>query len=90
MEQTIEWDSSLYVCFVDYERAFDSVQRETLWMIVKSYGIPPKLVEMVKAMYDGNQCAVAESAGLTGWYDVKSGVKQGCNMLGFLFLLVID
>ena len=57
---------------------------------MESYGIPPKLVRMVKAIYDGNQCAVADGAGQTGWFDVKSGVKQGCNMSGFLFLLAID
>lgn len=90
VEQAIEWNSSLYVCFVDYEKAFDSVDRETLWKIMESYGIPPKLIRMVKAMYDGNQCAVVDVTGPTGWFDVKSGVKQGCNMSGFLFLLVID
>ena len=57
---------------------------------MESYGIPPKLVRMVKAIYDGNQLAVVDGAGQTGWFDVKSGVKQGCNMSGFLFLLVID
>ena len=45
---------------------------------------------MVNAMYDGSQCAVVEGTGQTDWFDVKSGVKQGCNMSGFLFLLVID
>ena len=42
------------------------------------------------SMYDGSQCAVVEGTGQTDWFDVKSGVKQGCNMSGFLFLLVID
>ena len=87
MEQTIEWNSSLYVCFHDYEKAFD---RETLWKMMESYRIPPKLFRMVKATYDGSQCVVIDGAGQTGWIDVKSGVKQGCNMSGFLFLLVID
>ena len=90
VEQAVEWNSSLYVCFVDYEKAFDSVHRKTLWKIMESYGIPSKLVRMVNAMYDGSQCAVVEGTGQTDWFDVKSGVKQGCNMSGFLFLLVID
>ena len=46
-----------------------------LWMIMESYGIPLKLVEMVKAMADGNQFSVPDNTGLTGWFDVKSGVK---------------
>ena len=90
LEQAPEWNAILYVCFVDYEKAFNSVHRETLWKIMESYGIPRKLVKMVKAMYAGNQCAVVDSSGQTDWLTVASGVKQGCNMSGFLFLLVID
>ena len=70
--------------------SFDSVHRETLWKIMKSYGIPRKLVKMVKAMHAGNQCAVVDSSGQTDWFTVASGVKQGCSRSGFLFLLVID
>ena len=58
VEQAVEWNSSLYVCFVDYEKAFDSVHRKTLWKIMESYGIPSKLVRMVNAMYDGSQFAM--------------------------------
>ena len=65
VEQTIEWKSSLYVCFVDYEKAFDSVDRETLCKIMESYGIPPKLVRIVMAIYAGKQCAVVDGAGQT-------------------------
>ena len=54
VEQAVEWNSSLYVCFFDYEKAFDSVHR-TLWKIMESYGIPSKLVRIVNAMYDGSQ-----------------------------------
>ena len=46
-EQTIEWNSSLYVRFVDYEKAFVSVDRETLWIIMESYGISLKLVTAI-------------------------------------------
>ena len=46
VEQATECNSSLYVCFVDYEKAFDSVRRETLWNIMESYGIPyPKIIQ---------------------------------------------
>ena len=58
--------------------------------ITESYGIPSKLIRMVNAMNDGSQCAVVEGTGQSDWFDVKSGVKQGCNTSGFLFLLVID
>ncbi len=57
---------------------------------MRHYGIPPKLIKVIKTMYDGSQCAVMDESGRMGWFEVKSGVKQGCNMSGFLFLLVID
>ena len=44
VEQYIEWYSSLYVNFVDYDKACDSLVRETLWKIVRHYGVPKKLV----------------------------------------------
>ena len=52
IEQSDEWNASLYICFINYEKAFDNVHRETLWRIMGSYGIPPKLIRMVQAMYN--------------------------------------
>ena len=86
IEQVIEWNSCLYLCFVDFEKAFDSVHRETLWHLLKSYGIPTKLVSMVRAMYKNCRCAVMDETGHLEWF----GVRQGCIMSGFLFLIVID
>ena len=48
VEQSIEWNSSLYVNFVDYEKAFDSVDRETLWKVLRHYVVPNKLVNTIK------------------------------------------
>ena len=90
IEQSLEWNASLYACFIDYEKAFDSVHRETLWKIMSAYGIPPKFIRLVKMFYDEVECSVVSGGGLTEWFRVKSGVKQGCVMSGFLFLLVID
>ena len=47
-EQVIEWNSCLYLRFVDFEKAFDSIRSETLWHLLKSCGIPAKLVDMIK------------------------------------------
>ena len=45
---------------------------------------------MLQVIYTNYTYAVVDGDGRTDWFQVKSGVKQGCNMLGFLFLLVID
>ena len=81
---------TLYTHFVDFQRAFDSVHRESLWRIMEWYGIPNKLVDVVKALYQDFQCAVIDDKQRTEWFRVETGVKQGCNMSGFLFLMVID
>ena len=90
IEQCIEWNANLYVCFVDFEKAFDSVDRSVLWRIMRSYSIPEKIVKMVKVMYSGSECAVIDGSGVYDWFEIKTSVKQGSCMSGFLFLLVVD
>ena len=90
IEQSLEWNASLYLVFVDYEKAFDSIHRETLWKIMRHYGIPEKYIRLVKMFYNSSKCSVITEEGAGPWFDIMSGVKQGCVMSGFLFILVID
>ena len=90
MEQSIKWNSSLYINFVDYEKAFDSVDRETLWKVLRHYGVPKKLVNMIKNSYEGMSCRVIHEGQLTKNFEVRTGVRQGCLLSPFLFILVID
>ena len=90
IEQCTEWNATLFINFVDFEKAFDSIHRESLWSIMKFYGIPDKLTRMVKLLYQTYECAVVEDGEESDWFRVTTGVKQGCTMSGFLFLLVID
>jgi len=90
IEQSIEWQSSLYVNFIDFEKAFDSVHRDSLWLIMRSYGIPSTIINMVKVLYADFECAVVDGHDATEWFKIKTGVKQGHNMSGLLFLLVVD
>jgi hypothetical protein len=48
IEQCIEWKSPLYINFIDFKKAFDSIHRETLWTILRSYGVPDKIVTLIK------------------------------------------
>ena len=90
IEQVNEWQATLYMNFVDFEKAFDSVHHKSLWLIMEKYGIPEKMVRMVRAFYEDFQCAVEDQGEICEWFDIKTGVKQGCNMSGFLFLIVMD
>lgn len=80
----------LYVCFVDFEKAFGRVERAKLWRIMRTYGIPEKIDNMVKAIYNGSKHAVIDGSGVYDWFEMKTGIKQGCRMPGFPFLLVLD
>ena len=90
VEQSLEWNSPIYINFVDYEKAFDSIDRDTLWKLLRYYGIPNKLVSLIKNGYEGTGCRVIHSGQLTKHFEVKTGVRQGCLLSSFLFLLVID
>ena len=90
VEHYIEWNSSLYMNFVDYEKAFDSVDRETLWKVLRHYGVPKKLVNMIKNSYEGMSCRVIHEGQLSKNFEVRTGVRQGCLLSPFLFILVID
>ena len=46
--------------------------------------------EMVNVFYNGFKCAVVEGGEIGEWFDIKTGVKQGCSMSGFLFLIIMD
>ena len=56
VEQTIEWQTSLCMNFIDFEKAFDSIDRLVLWKIRKHYGIPQKIISIIQQLY-GNICA---------------------------------
>ena len=90
VEQSLEWNSSLYINFVDYRKAFDSIHRDTLWQLLRNYGIPEKVTRLIKKSYEDMTCQVVHQGKLTRKFEVKTGVRQGCLLSPFLFLLAID
>jgi len=90
IEQTIEWQSSLYLNFIDFQKAFDSIDHQVLWNILGHYGIPPKIISVIKLLYEGFSCQVIHSGTMTAPFPVTTGVRQGCLLSPLLFLIVID
>ena len=90
IEKSLEWKSSLYINSIDFEKAFDSVDRDSLWKIMRHYGIPDKYISIVKATYDGMTCRVLHGGDATEKFQVLTGVRQGCILSPFLFLMAID
>ena len=86
IEQSCEWNSPLFINFVDFEKAFDSVDRDTLWKLLQHYGVPVKIVNIIRSSYEGLSCRVQP----TEEFNARTGVRQGCLLSPFFFLIAID
>ena len=87
IEQCREWQRQLYINYLDFEKAFDSIYRESLWHIIRAYGIPQEIVLVIKSFYNNFKCRVDNS---NTSFNVKTGVRQGCCMSLLLLNLTID
>ena len=85
--QCADWQRGLYVNFINFRKAFDSVHRDLLWRIIQSYGIPSSISDIFKRYYDVYTCIHGNSDIM---FEVKTGVRQGCVLSTLLFKLVID
>ena len=74
MEQTPEWNTGLYMVFVDFEKAFDSVDREVLWKNLQHYGVPEKIVKVIRIFYNGFQTRVLHEGDMTKPFSMNTGV----------------
>ena len=86
MEQSLERSTALCLNFIDYVKAFDSLDRNVLWDLMANYRIPSKIILLVKNTYGGTNCRILHEGGLTESFSIKSGVRLGCLLLPFLFL----
>ena len=90
IEQSIEFQSSLYLDFVDFGKAFDSVDHQVLWNLLGLYGVPDKVIRIIKLFYQDFSCQVIHSGSVTEPFTISTGVRQGCLLSPLLFLIVID
>ena len=72
VEQSMKWDSPLYINFVDYEKAFDSLDRDALWKLLQHYGIPDKFISLIRNSYEDMACRVVHAGQLTDAFMVKT------------------
>ena len=79
-----------YINFVYYEKAFDSVRRQSLWKLPRHYGIPEKITNIIRNSYEGMTCRVVLRRQLIDAIEVKTGVSQGCLLSPVMFLLTMD
>ena len=72
-------------CFIDYAKAFDCVDHNKLWKILKVTGIPDHLTYLLRNMYAGQEATVRTGHGTTDWFEIGKGVSQGCILSPCLF-----
>ena len=83
-------ESSIYFCFIDYAKAFDCVDHNKLWKILKEMGIPDHLICLLRNLYAGQEATVRTGHGTTDWFQKGKGVRQGCMLSLCLFNLYAE
>ena len=78
------------ICFIDYAKAFDCVDHNKLWKILKKMGIPVHLTCLLRNMYAGQESTVRTGHGTTDWFLIRKGVCQGCILSPCLFNLYAE
>ena len=76
--------------FVDFKKAFNSINRDTMWQILRHYGVPEKIVNIIKCSYDGSTSAVLIDGILRQEFLITTGVLQRVTLAPFLFIVVLD
>ena len=76
---------NIYFCFIDYSKAFDCVDHNKLWEILKDMGIQDHLTCLLRNLYAGQAATVRSGHGTTDWFQIGKGVRQGCILLPCLF-----
>ena len=80
-----EFQKKVYFSFIDYAKAFDSVDHHKLWKILKMIGIPDHLTCLLKNLYAGEEATVTNGHGTTDCFQIGQGLCQGCILSPCLF-----
>ena len=84
-EKGREFQKNIYFCFIDYAKAFECVDQNKLWKILKEMGIPDHLTCLLRNLYACQEATVRTGHGTTDWFQIGKGVCQGCILSPCLF-----
>ena len=82
-EKAKEFQKNIYFCFIDYAKAFDCVDHDKLWKILKEMGIP----DLLRKLYTGQEATVRTKPGIRGCFQIGKRILQGCILSPCLFNL---
>ena len=76
MEKAREFQKNIYFCFIDYAKAFDCVDHNKLWKILREMGIPDHLTGLLRNLYAGQEVTVRTGHGTSDWFLIGKGVRK--------------
>ena len=85
VEKAREFQKNIYFGFIDYAKAFDCVDHNKLWKILKEMRIPDHLTCLLRKVYAGQEATVRNEHGTRDWFQINKGVRQGCILSPWLF-----
>jgi len=80
----------LNVTFIDFKKAFDSINRRVMFAVLRHYGIPEPVVNAIRVLYDNSRSAVVVDGSISEPFDVTTGVLQGDVLAPFIFVILVD
>jgi len=80
----------LYMCFVDFEKAFDRVSHRKLWKVMTDMGFERHLVALITSLYESQKSHVRFHVETNSWFQAMQGVRQGCILSPYLFNLIAE
>ena len=80
-----EFQKNIYFCLSDYAKAFDCVDHNKLWAILKEMGIPDQLTCLLRNLYAGQEATVRTGLVTIDWFQIATGLCQGCKLSPRLF-----
>ena len=78
IEKAKEFQKNIYFCFIDYAKAFDCMDHNKLWNILKEMGIPDHLTCLLRSLYTGQEATVRIGHGTVNLFQIGKGIHQGC------------
>ena len=78
IEKAREFQKNIYFCFIDYAKAFECMDHNKLWKILKEMGIADHLTCLLRNLYEGQEATVRTGHGTTDWFQIGKGVRLGC------------
>ena len=90
MKKAREFQKNIYLCFIDYAKAFDCVDHNKLWKALNKMEIPDHFTCLMRNTYVGQEATLRSLYGTTDWFKIEKRVRQGCLLSPCLFSLYTE